>query len=166
MPLAVDNPIHRHRRILAPGDRDSLIQVIDVRDLADWMVHCLEQQVTGVYNAVGYQGDVSMQELLHGCKCATSTPASFVWASEEFLLEQGVGPWMDMPLWIPRDSNSYAVNDRAIAAGLLFRPPGDSIRDTLAWARTERGEQPFRRTGLRPARERQLLEKWKAQRDR
>lgn len=158
-PVRVD----RGGEVLAPGDPDARVQVIDVRDLAEWMVHCLEQPVTGVYNAVGYAGPLSMAELLHGCKCATAVPVTFTWASEEFLKANSVGPWMEMPLWLPREGRSYAINAKAIAAGLRFRPPADTIRDTLHWARTGRGGRPFARTGVAPEKERELLAKWHAQ---
>ncbi|MGE3172628.1 MAG: NAD-dependent epimerase/dehydratase family protein [Planctomycetota bacterium] len=157
-PVRVD----RGGEVLAPGDPDGRVQAIDVRDLADWMVHLLEERATGTYNAVGFAGPVSMQELLHGCKCATPSPVSFTWASEEFLQENEVGAWMEMPLWIPRGGRGPIANQRAMAQGLAFRPLADTIRDTLQWARTERGDRPFERTGVRPEREAELLEKWHA----
>jgi 2'-hydroxyisoflavone reductase len=104
-----------------------------------------------------------MEELLHGCKCATATPATFTWASEEFLQQNEVGPWMEMPLWIPRAGRGTVQNQRAIARGLAFRPIGETIRDTLQWAKTERGNAPFARTGVKPDKEAALLAKWKAQ---
>lgn len=143
--------------VLAPGDKDGLIQVIDVRDLADWMVHGIEQQLAGTYNADGFDGRVSMEEFLHGCKLATSKPVELVWGSEEFLKEHEVGAWMEMPLWIPREGRSIAANDRARAAGLRFRPLADTIRDTLAWAKSERGDRPFARTGVKPDKEARLI---------
>ncbi|MCA8976243.1 MAG: NAD-dependent epimerase/dehydratase family protein [Planctomycetes bacterium] len=157
--------IDRGGEVLAPGDRDGHSQFIDVRDLANWMLHCIEQNVTGVMNAVGFNGRVSMAEVLGACKCATSKPVTLTWASEEFLQENGVGAYMDMPLWIPRAGRSMVSNARAVANGLEFRPIADTIRDTLHWARTERGERPFTRTGLRPEREAELLAKWHASQD-
>lgn len=155
----------RGGEVLCPGDQDGDVQVIDVRDLAAWMVHCLEQPVVGVFNAVGFAGRVSMAEFLAACKCATASSCRLTWVGEEFLLAEQVGPWMQMPLWIPRAGRSHAVNDRAIAQGLAFRPLGDTIRDTLDWARNERGDRPFARTGLPPEREQELLQRWHA-RDR
>lgn len=147
--------------ILAPGDRDAVVQMIDARDLGDWMVVCIESRVFGVFNAVGFDGTVTMEEVLYGCKCATSTPGTITWVDEEFLAENKVGPWMQMPLWIPREGRRVYANERARKAGLRFRPLADTIRDTLHWARTERGNRPFSRTGLDPARESELLEIWR-----
>ena len=149
--------------VLAPGDVDGHSQFIDVRDLAAWMLHCAEADVTGVYNAVGFHGRVALGEVLGACKCATSKPVTLTWVSEEFLQENKVGAYMQMPLWIPREGRSMVSNARATAKGLDFRPIADTIRDTLHWAKTERGDKPFTRTGLRPEREQELLEKWHAQ---
>lgn len=154
--------IDRGGEVMAPGDPDGHVQFLDVRDLADWMLHCVERSVVGVFNATGFHGRVSMQDLLCACKCATSRDVTLTWVSEEFLAEHEVGPWMTMPLWIPRAGRSYVANARATTAGLHFRPIADTVRDTLHWARTERGERPFARTGLPAERERELLVKWHA----
>lgn len=153
--------IDKGGEILAPGDRDALVQMIDARDLGDWMVHCIENRIMGVFNAVGFDGPVTMEEVLFGCRSATSTPGSLTWVSEEFLAEQKVGPWMQMPLWIPRDGRRTYDNAKARAAGMRFRPLADTIRDTLLWAKTERGDRPFSRTGISAERECELLDLWR-----
>ena len=153
--------IDRGGEVLAPGDRDGHVQFLDVRDLAAWMLHCLEQNVTGVHNATGFAGRTSMQEVLGACKCATSTPVELVWASEEFLAAEKVQPYMQMPLWIPREGRSVVDCRKAIAAGLRFRPIADTVRDTLQWAKAERGDKPFARTGLPAERERELIARWR-----
>lgn len=152
--------IDRGGEVLAPGDVDGHSQFVDVRDLAAWMLHVVEQNVVGVYNAVGFAGRVSLGEVLGACKCATATPVTLTWVSEEFLRENNVRAYMEMPLWIPREGRSIVQNTKAMAQGLAFRPIADTIRDTLQWAKTGRGDQPFTRTGLRPEREQELLAKW------
>lgn len=154
--------IDRGGEVLAPGDGDAQVQFLDVRDLAEWMLHCVEHDVTGVFNAAGFAGRVSMQDVLCACKCATSNAVTLVWASEEFLAENEVGPWMQMPLWLPREGRSLIDNARAMASGLRFRPIGDTVRDTLQWAKAERGDRAFARTGLPAERERELVAKWSA----
>jgi 2'-hydroxyisoflavone reductase len=83
--------------------------------------------------------------------------------SEEFLLRSAVAPWTELPLWVPEtdDMKGFsAVNcDKAIAAGLTFRPLADTVRDTLAWDAT-RYMKTERRAGLKPQREEQLLQTW------
>ncbi|MFO1076753.1 MAG: NAD-dependent epimerase/dehydratase family protein [Planctomycetota bacterium] len=149
--------------VLAPGDPDGHVQFVDVRDLAQWMLHCLEQNVTGVYNATGFAGRVSMAEVLSACKCATANACELVWVSEEFLRANKIGAYLMMPLWIPRDGRSVIQNHKARDKGLVFRPIADTIRDTLQWARTERGDKPFERTGIKPERERELIALWREQ---
>lgn len=158
-PVRVD----RGGEVLAPGEPDAPVQCIDARDLAEWIVHAFENQVVGVYNAVGFTGTVTMGDLLSGCKCATSAAVELTWASEQFLQEHDVGAWMEMPLWIPSERRSRVVNTRAVNNGLRFRPLADTIRDTLQWARTERGDGPFERTGVKPDKERALLQAWHRQ---
>lgn len=69
---------------------------------------------------------------------------------------------MDLPLWLPPDLRRLIDNRRAIAAGMKFRPIADTVRDTLQWAKAERGDRPYR-TGLKSDRERDLLKKWREQ---
>ncbi|MBL9075895.1 MAG: NAD-dependent epimerase/dehydratase family protein [Planctomycetes bacterium] len=154
--------IDRGGSVMAPGDPDAPVQFLDVRDLADWMLHCVEQRTVGVFNADGFAGPVSMQDLLCACKCATANPVTLTWVDEAFLADNEVGPWMQMPLWIPREARGTVDNARAIAAGLRFRPIADTVRDTLQWAKTERGGRPFERTGVPAEREAALLAKWHA----
>ncbi|MFK7740880.1 MAG: NAD-dependent epimerase/dehydratase family protein [Planctomycetota bacterium] len=147
--------------VLAPGDADGHSQFVDVRDLAAWMLHCVEQKVVGVYNAVGFAGRTSMSEVLSACKCATSREVQLTWASEEFLAENKVRAYSELPLWIPREGRRMVANDKAMANGLAFRPISETIRDTLAWAKQERGDRRWR-AGLRREREQELLKKWHA----
>jgi 2'-hydroxyisoflavone reductase len=151
----------RGGEVLAPGDRDGHVQFVDARDLAAFMLKCVEEQIVGVYNVNGFQGRVSMAEVLGACKCATSSAVELVWASEEFLAEQKVQPFMQMPLWLPREGRSYVDCAAAIGKGLRFRPVADTVRDTLQWAKQERGDQPFARTGLSAKREAELVRKVK-----
>ncbi|MCC7398936.1 MAG: NAD-dependent epimerase/dehydratase family protein [Planctomycetes bacterium] len=149
--------------VLAPADPDGEVQFVDVRDLAAWMLHCVEHAVAGVFNCTGFAGRVSMGDLLSACKCATAQPVELVWASEQFLLENEVRPWMQMPLWIAKGGRGHVANARALANGMSFRPIADTVRDTLSWAKTERGDKPFDRTGVPAAREAELIKKWRQQ---
>ncbi|MCA8965278.1 MAG: NAD-dependent epimerase/dehydratase family protein [Planctomycetes bacterium] len=152
--------IDKGGEVLCPGDEDGQVQFVDVRDLAEWMLVCAEQRVAGVFNCTGFQGRVGMRDVLSACKCATSVAVTLTFVSEEFLRENEVGAWMQMPLWIPREGRTVVANRRAIDKGLRFRPIADTVRDTLHWAKTERGDKPFARTGIEAEREQQLLAKW------
>jgi 2'-hydroxyisoflavone reductase len=145
--------------VLAP-DRPALrVQFIDVRDLAGWMVKMSAEQQTGTYNATGPAYELRMGKLLEECE-AVGDDAKIVWVSEEFLEENGVEPFTQLPLWVPREYAGMLDVDcgRAIAAGLTFRPLSETIRDVLAWDRARAETDPA--AGLKPERERELLSAW------
>lgn len=146
--------------VLAPGRPERHVRVIDVRDLAEWNIRLAEERRTGTFNASGADG-MTMGQLLNECKATSASDAVFTWASEEFLLEQGVGAWGEMPLWIPEEHNGIfaARNDKAIASGLTFRPLSETIRATLEWLDTRPADQEWK-AGLKPEREREILRAW------
>jgi len=146
--------------VLAPSPPQRLTQFIDVRDLGAWMVSACERGVSGTFNATGEP--MTLGSVLEAC--GISQPA---WVDEAFLLEQGVGPWMELPLWLPAADEAFLQMTvaKAVAAGLSFRPLEETVRDTLAWAR-ETGaelvtENQYGTAGLDPAREAELLEAWR-----
>jgi 2'-hydroxyisoflavone reductase len=144
--------------VLAPGQPGRRVRVLDARDLAEWIIRMTEMRQTGIYNATGAEDGSTMGRLLEECRTVSGSAASFIWASEKFLLDQEVGAWSEMPLWIPEDYNGIFLvnNDKAIAAGLTFRPLADTIKDTLTWD-VGRASNIERRAGLKPERERELI---------
>ena len=146
--------------VLAPDRPELRVQFIDVRDLAGWMVKMSAEQRTGTYNATGPAYELRMGKLLEECE-AVGGDAKIVWVSEEFLEENGVEPFTELPLWVPREyAGMLAVDCRkAIAAGLTFRPVSETIRDVLEWD-SNRAE-PELAAGLKPDRERELLSAWR-----
>jgi 2'-hydroxyisoflavone reductase len=149
--------------VLTPGQPDCRIQIIDARDLAEWIVRMVEAGQTGTYNTTGPDYTLTMGQVLKTCKAVSHSNARFIWIDEKFLIEAGVTPWTELPLWVPdaEDTKGFsAVNcKKALAAGLRFRSLTDTIRDTLAWDAT-RHQNTERRAGLKPERERQLLQAW------
>ena len=117
-----------------------------------------ESRQAGIFNASGAEDGLTMAGLLRACTQVSGSDARIVWADEEFLLEQRVAPWNDLPLWLPAVENGIfeARNDRAIAAGLTFRPLAVTARLTLEWDRTRSLDEPLA-AGLSMERERQLL---------
>jgi 2'-hydroxyisoflavone reductase len=153
--------------VLAPEQRDQLVQFIDVRDLAEWIVRMVEDKQTGRHNATGPNYSLTMQQVLKVCKDVIHSNAHFTWVSEQFLLDNEVGSYVELPLWIPStepEANGHnSVNcSKAISAGLKFRPLANTVRDTLAWDAT-RPPDVVRRGGLKPEREEQLLQAWHKQ---
>jgi 2'-hydroxyisoflavone reductase len=144
--------------VLAPGPPGRRVRVIDARDLAAWIVRMAESGRAGVYNASGAEDGLSMGGMLETCRMVSGSDARFVWMDEKHLLEQGVEPWGELPLWIPAADNGIfeARNDRAIAAGLTFRPLAETVADTLDWDRARPTDVPLR-AGLARDRERDLI---------
>ena len=159
--------------VLAPGDPSAPVQIIDARDAAAWLVHCAETQVTGVMNMTGPTVPLSMQQMLETCRQVLAPTATLTWMTDAFLLEQGVTPWTEVPVWLPAADGgvmSVAI-DRALAAGVAFRPLAETVRDTWDW-HTALGASPppsisistapKPRVGLAPEREAALLAAWHA----
>lgn len=146
--------------VLAPGTPEQRVQIIDARDLADWIVRAVESRRTGVYNATGPENPLTMQQLLETCQAEGGSGARFTWVDDQFLLLAGVKPRMELPLWMPGARGAATVDcHRAVAAGLSFRPLADTVRATLAWDAT-RGPGVHPRAGIAREREAQLLEAW------
>ncbi|MFC5492090.1 epimerase [Nocardioides caricicola] len=124
---------------LAGGLPEDLMQVIDARDLAAWIVTCAEQRTTGDYDGVGEV--LPIRDLIAQVAVGVNSDATLTWVPQEFLAEQGVEPWMgpeSLPLWLPRpEYDGLGSHDPApsYAAGLVLRPLADTARDTLAWQR-------------------------------
>lgn len=149
--------------VLAPGTPERSVRfIIDVRDLAAWIVRMAEAGTTGVFNAKGPNYPLTMGGLLETCKAVSGGDACFVWVDEAFLREQGVGPWMELPLWLPASMSAIdtAKSDKAEAAGLTSRPIAETVRDTLAWDATLPPDAE-RRAGMAPAREAAVRDAWK-----
>lgn len=148
--------------VLAPGRPETGVQFIDVRDLSEWTLRMVVAQQAGVYNATGPVEPLPMGSLLEACKQVSGSDARFAWIDEAALLEHGVQPWSELPLWLPESNRENAgltavSIERALVAGLSFRPLADTIQATLNWAAT-RPEDHSWRAGLPREREQQLLE--------
>ncbi len=146
--------VARGGNMLAPGKPEQQTQFIDVRDLASWMIHMAEARKTGIYNATGPDYRLSMQQFLEACKSVSNSNAQFTWASDDFQEKHG----LNFPLYAPEAyKGARAVNcQKALEAGLTFRPKEETIRDTLAW----KGDKPLK-TWVTLEQEQQALLAWK-----
>ena len=152
--------VKRAGDMITPDKPQTPIQIIDVRDLSEFIIKLIEDGASGIYNATGPDHELMMGEFLDVCKRVSGSVATFHWASAEFLKEHEVAPWSDMPVWIPdteEDAGFSRVDvSRAIDAGLKFRPLEDTVRDTIQWA-GKRPEDHQWRAGLNPTKETILL---------
>ncbi len=149
--------------VLAPGRPNRPVQLIDARDLAQWIIRMLETRQTGAYNATGPDYVLTMQQFLKECIMASASSAHMVWVSNQFLIDRAVMAGIELPIWHQDDAKITSLASfncgKAVAAGLTFRPLVNTIRDTLAWHATRTPEE-LNRLGLQPARESQLLYAW------
>ena len=150
------------------------MQLIDVRDVAAWIFEMVASRAAGTFNVTGPEQPITFEGMVKSIREATGSDADFVWADGAWLIEQGVQPFQDLPLWLPSggDYDGFLARniDRALAAGLTFRPLADTVRDVLAWdrARRARGEAlafPLEvmgaPLGLSPDREAELIAAWR-----
>jgi 2'-hydroxyisoflavone reductase len=152
--------------VLAPGRPDNQLQFVDVRDLAAWILRIAEARQAGTYNATGPDYVLTFHTFLEQCRTVSRSDAQFVWINDRFLLDAGLTPWIETPLWIREESahNRFflAVNcGKAHAAGLRFRSLAETIRDTLAWDHS-RPESTKRQAGLNRQRETEILATWQS----
>ena len=126
--------IARGDEVLAPGDPNAIVQFVDARDLADWMVRAAERRLHGIFNGTGPGEPMTMRSLLETIRDVIASDARFSWVPNELLVERNVAPYSEMPFWLPPpyDVCSFDVS-RAVQAGLTYRPAVETIRDTWAW---------------------------------
>ena len=157
--------IDRGGEVLAPGTSGDPVQFIDARDLAEWTIRMVENRETGIYNATGPTKPLGIGNMLDEIKGALRSDAKFTWLPAEFLKQQKVEAWSDMPVWAGDELGLARTKiDRARAKGLTFRPLAETARDTLAWFKSlPQDRQSKLHAGLTPEREAEALATWKKQ---
>ncbi len=155
--------IDRGGEVLAPGKPSDPVQFIDARDLAEWTIRMAENRETGIYNATGAAEPLGIGEMLDQTKSALNSDAKFTWIPAEFLKQQKVEAWSDMPVWAGDELGLARTNiSRALAEGLTFRRLTETARDTLAWFESQSQDRQSKlRAGLTPEREAEVLAAWK-----
>ena len=154
--------IDRGGGVLAPGNPSDPVQFIDARDLAEWTIRMAENRETGIYSATGPSKPLGIGQMLDRIKDALHSNAKFTWLPAEFLKQQKVEAWSDMPVWAGDELGLARTKiDRALAKGLTFRPLAETARDTLAWFKSlPQDRQSKLRAGVTPEREAEVLAAW------
>lgn len=152
--------------VLAPDHPERDVQLIDVRDLATFLVDAAEQRLEGVLDVTGRVtalGEV-LEEVQRGVAGhGPGSRATLYWAAPAFLRRHQVQPWSgprSLPLWLPREMSGMLTHDASAAydAGLRTRPVSETAADTLTWLRSEEGRVTV--TGMTRAEEQELLDDW------
>jgi len=151
--------------MLAPGSGDDPLQTIDVRDLADWVVHCIDQKLVGPFNSTNPAGLYTFRDVLHMCRDELNPDLELTWVPEAFLETQNLEEDGGLPLWVGANTEYagiWKVNaELAASKGLKARPLTGSIRDTWAWWLTLPEERTAKlKTGLSAQRQAEILAAW------
>src|SRR5580658_10946337 len=151
--------------VLAPGDGSDAIQLVDVRDLAEWTIRMAESRTLGIFNATGPAKAMSMAQMITTIADSLHVKPHIVWVPSSFLDQQKIQAWSDLPVWVPGqgDSAGFAKRSiqRALKTGLTFRPLTTTSIDTLAWFRQQPEERQAKlKAGLTSDRESLALAEW------
>lgn len=163
------NRISQGGPVLAPGNPNtSYVQLIDVKDLSEWILKMMEEKNAGTYNVTGKP--LSLLDLFTKIRETTGSDAEFRWAEEKFLLDNNVAPWTEMPLWIPDITplgpnhqepwkGAFHINiDKAIQSGLTFRQIEETIQEVQTWIQSLDEANYAWKAGIARDREKALLE--------
>lgn len=151
-------------QVVAPSPPSANLQFIDVRDLAEFIISQIEVNSEGVFNVTGPRKPATFGSLLVACREAAVSEASFIWVDETYLLNAGVLPWRDLPLWVPSNDPAFTGfyninNNKAQKAGLNFRPLSQTVSDTLEWIKAQ-PEKTKLKVGMDIAAETGLLQNY------
>ncbi|MFN7979825.1 MAG: hypothetical protein U0P30_16950 [Vicinamibacterales bacterium] len=160
--------LKRGSEVLAPPAGDP-VQLIDARDLGEFVIRCCERQTYGVFNATGPASRFTVKQMLEGTRAAVGSNATLTYTTAAFLEEQQVNGWSDLPVWVPPEGETKGFTQRsiarALAAGLTFRPFADTVKETLAFYDAQTAERKAQlHAGLAADREAAVLAAWKARR--
>ncbi len=153
--------------MLVPGSGRDPVQFIDARDLAEWTIRMVEAGRTGIFNATGPDYRLETDAFVHGLRAVLGGRSEFVHVPTDFLRAQGVQFGGDLPIWLPEEGETAGFAsvsiERALAAGLTFRPQARTVEDLMAWWNAQAEERRAApRAGMSREREAELLAAWRA----
>ena len=167
--------------MIGPGTGDDFVQYIDVRDLGDFMIHCIEQRHMGAFNGISPAGERTSRDMVESAVRVAKkhgVDTKIEWIDDAFLAANGVAAWQHMPAWVPNSVEGYEGNGRlstakSVKAGLTTRAIDDTAEDTWMYfknrgeeIKAERGEEFYAqwsariRGGLPAQREQEVLKLW------
>jgi 2'-hydroxyisoflavone reductase len=152
--------VQRGGRQIGPGTGIDSLQLIDVKDVARFLVRCVDLPIYGIFNVAGEPQ--TFQSLLELSKRVTLSDAEPVWIPQKFLHEQGLESRTNFPLWSPNPENKpWGDTDytKATRAGLRLRPAEEMVSESLEWF-AESYPRDFEFTYLSRAKEAEVLAAW------
>jgi nucleoside-diphosphate-sugar epimerase len=162
--------LERMRRggpVLVPSP-DRVIQPIDVRDAATFLADQVQRRAHGVFNVGAPPNGLTYGTMVRICSnIADAAPVSeLVWANEDWLMDQGVKQWTELPLWRHAPALWSVAVDRAVAAGLRSRSMADTVADAWRWLNCTDLTTDDKRSaeyGMAPTREAVIIARWRAE---
>ncbi len=158
--------------VIIPGGKDEVVQYIDVRDLAEWMIRLLEHKAAGIYNGSGPGFKMTTNNFVHGIHANFNSPVNYIQIDDfDFLKENNIiaiQPWV---IQLPDYAGmSKSDNQKAIAADLQFRPLSETVKATKEWwysdaVTQERRDNILSGKNSLMKREKEILEKWQQAKD-
>lgn len=147
--------------ILVPNASDLITQCIDVRDLAEWTIRMAEEERIGIYNADG-DTSITFGDVINACgEAMEGRNRELVPVSEHFLLDNGVQPYTELPLWIPPEFGTRTFDSsKALIHGLTYRSLRDTIIATAQWLDTVEPVTKALGKSLTAEKEAELLHSW------
>lgn len=141
----------------APAPRERSIQLIDVRDVAEFALRCALNGLSGVWNVTGKpQPFAAILSEVIGTTGANAQPK---WVSEDDIVGAGLTPWVDVPMMAPVGPNyrhfMEVSTKKAQTAGLVCRPLRETLEPLIEWDRSRR--DIHLKCGMSSAQEAQLL---------
>jgi nucleoside-diphosphate-sugar epimerase len=139
-----------HEPVLVPDVHGRAAQLIDVRDLAAWIITAGHRSLTGTYNAVGTQRELA--DVLAAAQQVAGHDGELISADDDWLVAHGVNYWAgprSLPLWLPRSADAFFQRSRQrfLESGAMERSIHETVHDALADERI-RGLGRERRAGL------------------
>jgi 2'-hydroxyisoflavone reductase len=158
----------RGGEMLWPGSPQDNIQIIDVRDFANFTVDCVEQKIAGIFNTVTPLRSFKMGDLLEDSLSVSAADTTPVWVDKDFIAENEIAESGALPIWEHPDGEyaplSLVDGSRAAAAGLKNRPTRETARDTISWWKTLPPDRSDTlRAGLTAEKEAEFLQLWHEQ---
>lgn len=149
--------------ILAPGKPENFVQLINAKDLSEFIIQMIEKNANGIFNVTSKSFELTFGKMLTEMKKTLKTKAEFVWVDEEFLTENKVAPWSEMPFYLPQSDETICdfltMNvDKSLKQGLKFRPLRETIDEVFNWRKKQDFEM---KAGISLERESELLRKFK-----
>jgi 2'-hydroxyisoflavone reductase len=159
---------HHHLRLgntlVLPDDTEAKFQLIDVKDLANFGLNIIDKDSPGSYNMVGPGQPLNFKEYIREIHQATDNIATIHWADYSWLKERNISPWNDLPNYIPMsdpEPGFYTIsNEKAIKAGLTFRPVFTTVVESLDNLSLDQLRRQETANGLSEDRRLALIEDW------